>query len=70
MDWVMTQNGPREADREAPEIPAELAHVADQEGLSFANTVTVLEIGRIVQRQARNKSIDWRRLYESLRTFL
>ena len=58
------------------QIPASLSEFASLEGLSYRQTLTLLQMRRqiLANRSAASKSatdnFDWRRLYESVKEFL
>jgi transcriptional regulator with XRE-family HTH domain len=58
------------------EIPMELSEMAEENGLSYKQTLTLAEIERSVLARRSTKSInrkskeDWRRLYEGVKEFL
>lgn len=58
------------------EIPAELSEVAEELGLSYHQTLSLLEVNRSIVARRSNKprgpmmQEDWRRLYEGVKGFL
>jgi len=59
------------------QIPASLSDFASLEGLSFRQTLTLLQMRRqiLANRSARSQQVatddfDWRKLYESVKEFL
>lgn len=65
-----------EAPKADVQIPASLAKVAAEAGLSFRQTLMLLEMQKqiVAHRSARRKdgleSVDWRKFYESVKEFI
>jgi transcriptional regulator with XRE-family HTH domain len=69
---------PAPADYQPPkiEIPQQLGELAEEFGLTYRQTLTLLEIGRsVVARRSSKKRMpmskeDWRKLYDGVKAFL
>jgi transcriptional regulator with XRE-family HTH domain len=75
LDVLMTGSGGEEVARPEIEIPQPLAEFASARGLSFRQTLTLLQMQRqIVARRTapggERASFDWARFYESVEEFL
>lgn len=77
IDFLMTgEEGEQDQRRTEIEVPASLADFASDAGLSFRQTLMLLEMRRqiIAHRSTRDREpidqIDWRRFYESVKDFL
>ena len=75
LDSLMTGEAAEDAIRPEIEIPQALAEFASTQGLSFRQTLTLLQMQRqIVARRttpgAERVAFDWARFYESVREFL
>lgn len=75
IDFLMTGEASEKPVREVP-IPATLARFAAEDGLSFRQTLMLLDMQKqiVAHRSARKKdgleSVDWRKFYESVKDFL
>lgn len=75
IDFLMTGEVSEKAVAEVP-IPASLARFAAEEGLSFRQTLMLLDMQKqiVAHRSARKKdgleAVDWRKFYESVREFI
>ncbi len=75
IDFLMTGEASKEKPTEVP-IPASLARFASEEGLSFRQTLTLLEMQQqiLAHRSAKKKdmleSVDWRKFHEAVKEFL
>lgn len=75
LDFLMTGQGTENYVKEI-EIPAGLAEFASDEGVSFRQTMVLLDMQRqILAHRSTSKSrsldhVDWRRFYESVKEFL
>ncbi len=75
IDFLMTGEASQDQPTEVP-IPASLARFAAEEGLSFKQTLMLLEMQQqiVAHRSAKKKdgleSVDWRRFYEGVKEFL
>ena len=71
----MTGKASEEQPTEVP-IPASLAKFAAEEGLSFRQTLMLLDMQKqiVAHRSAKKKdgleSVDWRKFYEGVKEFL
>ena len=75
LDALMTGEAAEEAVRSEIEIPQALAEFASARGLSFRQTLTLLQMQRqIVARRTaaggERPAFDWARFYESVKEFL
>jgi transcriptional regulator with XRE-family HTH domain len=76
LDSLMENTGEQSDPRKEIEIPASLARFASEAGLSFRQTLMVLDMRRqIIAHRSTTKSedpdkFDWQRFYESVREFL
>jgi len=75
LDSLMTGEAAEDAVRSEIEIPQALADFASTRGLSFRQTLTLLQMQRqIVARRttpdAERTGFDWARFYESVKEFL
>lgn len=75
LDYLMTGQASQDQQTEVP-IPASLARFAAEEGLSFRQTLMLLDMQKqiVAHRSSRKKdaleSVDWRKFYEGVRDFL
>ncbi|WP_261344971.1 helix-turn-helix domain-containing protein [Roseiconus nitratireducens] len=75
LDYLMTGKASEEAPVQVP-IPASLAKFAADEGLSFRQTLMLLDMQKqiVAHRSAQKKdgleSVDWRKFYEGVKEFL
>ena len=75
IDFLMTGEASKDKAAEVP-IPASLARFAAEEGLSFRQTLTLLEMQQqiLAHRSAKKKdmleAVDWRKFYEAVKEFL
>jgi transcriptional regulator with XRE-family HTH domain len=75
LDFLMTGEASKDQATEVP-IPASLARFAAEEGLSFRQTLMLLEMQQqiVAHRSAKKKdgleSVDWRKFYEAVKEFL
>lgn len=75
LDFLMTGEASKEPEAEVP-IPASLARFAGEEGLSFKQTLMLLEMQQqiVAHRSAKKKdgleSVDWRKFHEAVKEFL
>lgn len=77
LDFLMTGTASQDQRSEVP-IPASLARFAAEEGLSFRQTLMLLEMQNqiVAHRSAKKKNqdgleaVDWRKFYESVKEFL
>lgn len=75
LDFLMIGQASGDQAAEVP-IPASLARFAGEEGLSFRQTLMLLEMQQqiVAHRSARKKdgleSVDWRKFYEAVKEFL
>jgi transcriptional regulator with XRE-family HTH domain len=74
LDYLLRgETGQRERDREPVRIPPELSQVAEEMGLSYRDTLALLEAHEavIARRSAKllrpPTSDEWRRLYKAIR---
>jgi y4mF family transcriptional regulator len=76
LDHLMTGRAKEEAKPAEVQIPASLATFAAEEGISFRQALTLLEMQRqiIAHRSATRKesidSVDWQKFYQSVKEFL
>lgn len=75
LDSLMTGTAAEEMDRPEIEIPQVLAEFASTHGLSFRQTLTLLQmqrqiVGRRTTAAGERASFDWARFYESVQEFL
>jgi transcriptional regulator with XRE-family HTH domain len=76
LDYLMTGREKEEANAAEVQIPALLAKFAAEEGISFRQALTLLEMQRqiIAHRSATKKEsidkVDWRKFYECVKEFL
>lgn len=75
LDFLMTGEVSQDQATEVP-IPASLARFAAEEGLSFRQTLVLLDMQKqiVAHRSAKKKdgleSVDWRKFYEGVKEFL
>lgn len=77
IDFLMTGTASEKPVTEVP-IPATLAKFAAEEGLSFRETIMLLDMQKqiVAHRSAKKKnqdgleSVDWRKFYESVKEFI
>jgi transcriptional regulator with XRE-family HTH domain len=75
LDFLMTGEASQDQKSEVP-IPASLARFAAEEGLTFRQTLVLLEMQQqiVAHRSARKKDgldgVDWRKFYEAVKEFL
>ncbi len=75
LDFLMTGTASQDQKSEVP-IPASLARFAAEEGLTFRQTLMLLEMQQqiVAHRSARKKDgldgVDWRKFYEAVKEFL
>ena len=75
LDYLMTGTASQDQRSEVP-IPASLARFAAEEGLTFRQTLMLLEMQQqiVAHRSAKKKdgleAVDWRKFYESVKEFL
>ena len=75
LDFLMTGTASQDQRSEVP-IPASLARFAAEEGLTFRQTLMLLEMQQqiVAHRSARKKDgldgVDWRKFYEAVKEFL
>ena len=75
IDFLMQGGDERENDQEI-EVPASLARFADQEGITFRQTLMLLKMQQqiLAHRSASARrefwDADWRKLYDSVKEFL
>ncbi len=75
LDLLMTGAASQDQQTEVP-IPASLARFAAEEGLSFRQTLMLLEMQQqiVAHRSAKKKdwleSVDWRKFHEAVKEFL
>ena len=75
LDYLMTGEASQDQKTEVP-IPATLARFAAEEGLSFRQTLMLLDMQKqiVAHRMRRKKdgldSVDWRKFYESVKEFM
>ena len=75
LDFLMTGTASQDQRSEVP-IPASLARFAAEEGLTFRQTLVLLEMQQqiVAHRSAKKKdsleAVDWRKFYESVKEFL
>lgn len=74
LDYLLRgETGQREKDREPVKIPQELSQVAEELGLSYRDTLTLLEAhGAVIARRSAKlvrppTAEEWRRLYHAIR---
>jgi transcriptional regulator with XRE-family HTH domain len=74
LDYLLRgEEGQRERDREPVKIPPELSQVAEEDGLSYRETLTLLEAHEAVVARRSAKSLqpptveEWRKLYHAIR---
>jgi transcriptional regulator with XRE-family HTH domain len=78
LDYLMTGRGTKSTTSEDEDVrvPAALSRLASEAGLSFRQTLTLLDMQRqiVAHRSATRKddleSVDWRKFYESVKEFL
>ena len=75
LDFLM--KGDRSAPKSAEvQIPSSLSQFAKQEGLSYAQTVTILDMRRQIVAHRSNthsddlEKFDWKKFYEAVKPFL
>jgi y4mF family transcriptional regulator len=75
LDFLMTGKASQDQKSEVP-IPASLARFAAEEGLTFRQTLMLLEMQTqiVAHRSAKKKdsleAVDWRKFYEAVKEFL
>ena len=75
LDFLMTGTASQDQRSEVP-IPASLARFAAEEGLTFRQTLMLLEMQTqiVAHRSAKKKdsleAVDWRKFYEAVKEFL
>ena len=75
LDFLMTGTASQDQRSEVP-IPASLARFAAEEGLTFRQTLMLLEMQQqiVAHRSAKKKdsleAVDWRKFYEAVKEFL
>jgi y4mF family transcriptional regulator len=75
LDFLMTGEASKDQAAEVP-IPAALARFAAEEGLSFRQTLMLLEMQQqiLALRSAKKKdgldSVDWRKFHDAVKEFL
>lgn len=75
LDYLMTGEASQDKQAEVP-IPASLARFAAEEGLSFKQTLMLLEMQQqiVAHRSAKKKdmleAVDWRKFHEAVKEFL
>jgi transcriptional regulator with XRE-family HTH domain len=75
LDFLMTGTASQDQKSEVP-IPASLARFAAEEGLTFRQTLVLLEMQQqiVAHRSAKKKDgldgVDWRKFYEAVKEFL
>ena len=75
LDFLMTGTASQDQKSEVP-IPASLARFAAEEGLTFRQTLVLLEMQQqiVAHRSVRKKDgldgVDWRKFYEAVKEFL
>jgi transcriptional regulator with XRE-family HTH domain len=75
IDFLMTGQASQDKATEVP-IPATLARFAAEEGLTFRQTLMLLEMQKqiVAHRSSRKKegleAVDWRKFYESVKEFI
>ena len=75
LDFLMTGTASQDQRSEVP-IPASLARFAAEEGLTFRQTLMLLEMQNqiVAHRSAKKKdsleAVDWRKFYEAVKEFL
>jgi len=74
LDYLLRgETGQREKDREPVKIPQELSQVAEELGLSYSDTLTLLEAHEAVIARRSAKLVrpptaeEWRKLYYAIR---
>jgi transcriptional regulator with XRE-family HTH domain len=76
LDYLMTGDPSETLPNEEIEIPAGLARFAEQEGLSFRNTLAMLDMQRqIIAHRSSSKEegldeVDWRNFYNAVKDYL
>ena len=75
LDFLMTGTASQDQRSEVP-IPASLARFAAEEGLTFRQTLVLLEMQQqiVAHRSVKKKEgldgVDWRKFYEAVKVFL
>jgi y4mF family transcriptional regulator len=75
LDFLMTGTASQDQKSEVP-IPASLARFAAEEGLTFRQTLMLLEMQqqivahRSVKKKEGLEAVDWRKFYEAVKEFL
>jgi transcriptional regulator with XRE-family HTH domain len=75
LDYLMTGKASQDQPTEVP-IPVSLARFAAEEGLSFRQTLMLLDMQKqiVAHRSAKKKDglegVDWRKFYEGVKEFL
>lgn len=75
LDYLMTGEADESAARTEIEVPKPLAEFASMHGLSFRQTLTLLQMQRQIvahrtETSGERGTFDWARLYESVKEFL
>ncbi len=79
LDYLMTGAGSKKGKKSAPvdiEVPPSLASFAAEAGLSFRQTLVLLELQRVILahrkggRRSSLKGVDWRKFFKAIRGFL
>ncbi|MBA3752775.1 MAG: helix-turn-helix domain-containing protein [Nitrospira sp.] len=76
LDYLMTGEDEEKAMKQMVEIPADLAEIAELEGLSFRQAMALLQMQRQllatrhVSKKLPSDSFDWRKFYGSVKDFL
>ncbi len=76
LDSLMTGAASRKDKAEDVEIPAPLARFAAEAGISFRQTLLLLELQRVILAQRIGATrpsldgVDWRKFYEAVKEFL
>jgi len=74
LDYLMTGNGSKDQEEQA-QIPASLANVAAEEGLSVRDTLTLLRMQEQIAATRKGagrrlEKIDWREFFGAVKKFL
>lgn len=76
LDYLMNGSGEKATDQTQIQVPAALASVAKTVGLSFSETLMLLDMrSQILAHRSTSKSqdlddFDWRKFYESVKNYL
>jgi transcriptional regulator with XRE-family HTH domain len=76
LDHLTTGSGAEPSSEQEIEIPPALAAFASEEGISFRDTLTLLDMRRqIIAHRSASRThaqdhFDWRKFYESVKEFL